>query len=260
MIRLRSMALLMGVACTLGMFTFEARAGSLEIIVTETGGLPIPIPDNSALDTDPTVGVINVALAGNTGLNFLLDNYQFTQLGANSNSPGGGNTGFVTQTGVAQLLLGGTGSITVLASDVDYQVPPAGPGTLHTSSTAEFTNATNGNTNGFQGWYNPTNTLGNKEVPSPAPVTLSTATGQPAADPHMGQTNTPIALVNPYGLTNQTVITLTGGSAGALAQDRFGGTAQTFSAPIPEPASMALMLGALPVLVFGLMRRRRAAA
>jgi hypothetical protein len=252
------MALLMGVACTLGMFAVGARAGSLEILVTESGGPTIPILDNGALDTDPTVGVINVLLQGNSGLNLLLNQYQFTQLGANSNSPGGGNTGFVTQTGVAQLLVGGTGSVTVLASDVDYNVPPAGPGTLHTSSTAEFTNATNGNTNGFRGWFNPSNTLGNKEVPSGA-ISFN-ASGQPAADPHMSQNDRGITLVHPYGLTNETVITLTGGSAGALAQDRFGGTVQTFSAPIPEPASMALMLGALPVLVFGLMRRRRAAA
>jgi hypothetical protein len=250
------MALLMGVACTLGMFAAGARAGSLEIIVTESGGAAIPIPDNSALDTDPTIGVINVDTAPATGINLLLTNYKFAQLGANSNSPGGGNTGFVTQTGVAQLLVGGTGSVTVLASDVDYNVPPAGPGTLHTSSTAEFTNATNGNTNGFKGWYNPSNTLGNKEVPSGA-ISFN-ASGQPAADPHMSQNDRGITLVNPYGLTNETVITLTGGSAGALAQDRFGGTVQT--AAIPEPASMALMLGALPVLVFGLMRRRRAAA
>jgi hypothetical protein len=200
MIRLRSMALLMGVACTLGMFAVGARAGSLEILVTESGGPTIPIPDNSALDTDPTIGVINVDTSPATGINLLLTNYQFAQLGANSNSPGSSATGFVTQTGVAQLLLGGTGSITVLASDVDFNVPPAGPGNLHTSSTAEFANATNGNTNGFQGWYNPSNTLGAKEVPSP--VTTFTATGQPAADPHMGQTNTPITLVNPYGLTN----------------------------------------------------------
>ena len=54
-------------------------------------------------------------------------------------------------------------------------------------------------------------------------------------------------------MTSRTIITLTGGSPGGLAEDRFGGTVQTFSTAIPEPASMALMLGALPVLVFGLM-------
>jgi len=257
MIRLRSMALLMGVACTLGMFAVGARAGSLEVLVTESGGPTIPIADNSALDTDPTIGVINVDTAPATGINLLLTNYKFSQLGANSNSPGGGGTGFLTQTGVAQLLLGGTGSITVVASDVDYNQPAPGPGTLHTSSTAEFTNATNGNTNTFRGWFNSNNALGGFGAP-PSPLITFTASGQPAADPHMAQNDTPITLVTPYGLTNRTIITLTGGSAGALAQDRFGGTVQT--AAIPEPASMALMLGALPVLVFGLMRRRRAAA
>jgi len=255
------MALLMGVACTLGMFAVGARAGSLEIIISESGGAVIPpITDNGALDTDPTIGVINVDTAPGSGINALLSNYQFTQLGANSNSPGGGNTGFLTQTGVAQLLVGGTGSITVIASDIDYGVPPAGPGNLHISSTAEFTNASNGNTNGFQGWFNPNPVSPGGKTPPGSPVTTFTAGGQPSADPHMGQTNTPITLVNPYGLTSQSTITLTGGSAGALAQDRFGGTVQAFTAPIPEPASMALMLGALPVLVFGLMRRRRAAA
>ena len=88
MIRLRSMALLMGVACTLGMFAVGARAGSLEILITESGGPTIPIADNSALDTDPTIGVINVDTAPPLGSTLLLANYQFTQLGADSNSPG----------------------------------------------------------------------------------------------------------------------------------------------------------------------------
>jgi len=256
------MALLMGVACTLGMFAVEARAGSLEMIVTESsGGGPITITDGGALDQDiANVGVIQV---NTTLLNALLTNYQFTLLGANSNSPGNAVTGTLTQNGTAQLVLGGTGSITVLASDIDYNSPPAGPGTFHTSATAEFTAATNGNTNTFQGWFNPNPLLPGGMTPPGSPLTTFTAANQPASDPHggpAGVTNSPITLVNPYGLTNQSVITLTGGTAGALAQDRFGGTVGTFSTAIPEPASMALMLGALPVLVFGFMRRRRAAA
>jgi len=252
------------------MFAFEARGGPLTLIITESAGpgagVPIVIPETSPLNKSTTVGVIDV---DTDALNGSLFEYKFTNLGANSNSTFATTTGFVTQSGLVQLQLGGTGSITILATDNDFNAPPVGPGILHTSSTAEFTNATNGNTNGFQGWFNPSNTLSNgtngKEVPSPAPSLLFTATGQPASDPHPrglepGTTDTNITLVHPYGLTSQSVITLTGGSAGAtMAQDRFGGTVQTFSA-IPEPASMALMLGALPVLVFGLMRRRRAAA
>jgi len=258
------MALLMGVACTLGMFAVEARAGSLEIIVQESGGAAIPITDNSALDTDPTIGVINVDTSPSSNFNPLLKNYVFTNLGANSNSTTATDTGMLTQTGVVQLKVGGTGSITALASDIDYHVPPPGSGTLHTSSTAEFTFATNGNTNGFQGWFNPTPATPGGKTPPGSPVTTFTAGNQPFADPHpgigeKGTTDMPITLVNPYGLSSQSTITLTGGSTGAQAQDRFGGTLQTLST-IPEPASMALMLGALPVLVFGLMRRRRAAA
>jgi len=257
------MALLMGVACTLGMFAFEARAGSLEIVVTETGGSPIAIADGSALDLDSRIGFINVdtrlGSSGPGGINLLLTQYQFVSLTANSNSPGEATNGLLTQNGVAQLVLGGTGSITVVASDIDFSRPAPGPGTLHTSSTAEFANATGGNTNTFRGWFNSNNALGGFGAP-PSPLTTFTASNQPAADPHMAKDDTPITLVSPYGLTNRSVITLSGGSTGALAQDRFGGTVQTFAAPIPEPASMALMLGALPVLVFGLMRRRRAAA
>jgi hypothetical protein len=263
MIRLRSTALLMGVACTLGMFTFEARGGPLTITVTESGpggSTPVSITDNGLFDLDMRLGFINVDTGSGAsqpaGINLSLKNYQFGSLSANSNSisnipPG---TGLLTQNGVVQLLAGGIGSITVVATDNAYNQPPPGPGILHTSSTAEFANATNGNTSTFQGWYNSNNALGGFGAP-PSPLTTFTASGQPASDPHMGQTNTAVTLVNPYGLTSQSVITLTGG---AQAQDRFGGTVQTLS--IPEPASMALMLGALPVLVFGLMRRRRAAA
>jgi len=279
MIRLRSMALLMGVACTLGLFAVEARAGSLQVTVIESGpggGTPVTVVDNGLFDLDGRFGFINVdtgqGAAQPAGINTLLANYQLNSLSVSSNSisnipPG---SGLLTQNGAAQLLAVGTGSISIVASDNAFNQPPPGPGILHTAATAIFSNATNGNTNGFQGWYNPSNKLFDPTVPGQgmdvpsSPPTLFTAAHQPMSDSHpngsdsplFGETNNPISLVNPYGLTSRTVITLTGG---AQAQDVFGGTVQTVST-IPEPASMALMLGALPVLVFGLMRRRRADA
>src|SRR4051812_9290248 len=95
-------ALFMAVA--LGAWPGIARAGSLEMIVTETGGPALPIPDNGALDTDPAVGVINV---DTTLFNQLLVNYQFTSLATNSNSPGSTASGFLSQSGGVQLLPGG---------------------------------------------------------------------------------------------------------------------------------------------------------
>ena len=81
---------------------FEDRCllGSLELIIAESAGPTIPITDNGALDTDPTVGVINV---NTTLLNLSLVNYQFTALGSNSNSPGTAAIGFLSQNGTAQL-------------------------------------------------------------------------------------------------------------------------------------------------------------
>jgi len=232
-----------------------ARAGSLELLVTETGGPTIPITDNGGLDTDPTVGVINV---NTTLLNLSLVNYDFTVLGANSNSPGTSALGFLSQSGTGQLLPGGTGSVTVLASDVDYSLPNVPPGTMHSSASNTYTNATAGNTNTFQSWFNGSNTLGAKETPSPI-VTLTSSAANPNSQSG-DAAPTPVSLNTPYGLTNEKVITLTGGSPGAQAQDQYTGSTTITGSIIPEPSSMALMLAALPVWIFGVMRRRKAKA
>lgn len=251
--------IVLGVVCGLGMILCSggvARAGSLEMLVTETSGPTIPITDNGGLDTDPTVGVINV---NTTLLNLSLVNYQFTVLGSNSNSPGTEANGFLSQSGTAQLLLGGTGSITVLASDVDYSHPSIPPGSMASSASNTFTNATSGNTNTFQSWFNGSNTLAAKETPSPIVTLTSTAVNPNSQSGDAAPT--PVSLNIPYGLTNEKVITLTGGSLGALAQDQYSGsTTIKGSAVIPEPSSMALMLAALPVWIFGVMRRRKAKA
>jgi hypothetical protein len=55
-----------------------------------------------------------------------------------------------------------------------------------------------------------------------------------------------------YGLTNQTVITMTG-AGGDLV---FGGS--TVITSIPEPASMSLLALGLPLTFWTLIRRRRA--
>lgn len=252
MIRLRSMALLMGVACTLGLFAFEARAGSLEILVTETGGPTIPVTDNGALDTDPTVGIINT---NTTLLNLSLVNYQFTNLSAASNSPGSSSAAFLVQQGTAALIPGGTGSLDVLASDVDYSLP-AGARTMASSASNTFTNATAGNTDTFQSWFNGTNGLAAQETPSPMVVLTSSAANPNSQAADAAPVSVP--LTSPYGLTNEKVVTLTGGTPGAAAHDAWTGATVILASPIPEPASMSLMLGVLPVIVLA-MRRRKAA-
>jgi hypothetical protein len=262
-LHLRSTGLVLGLVCGLGMFLCSgaaARAATLEIDVKESAGPDgtIKILDNMGLDTDPTVGIINV----NTALlNLSLFNYQFTTLGANSNSPGTAVTGFLSQSGVAQLLIGGTGSISILASDINYNLPNIPPGTMVGSASSTFTNATAGNTDTFQSWFNGNNALGAKTPPGPRVVLTSTALNPNSQSADTAPT--PITLVNPYGLTNEKVITLTGGTPGgapsALAQDGYSAST-TITGAVPEPTSMALMLAALPVWIFGVMRRRKAKA
>jgi len=250
------MALLMGVACTLGMFTFEARGGPLTITVQETGGLPITIQDGGALDLD--LAEVGVILVNTTLLNAdpELINYRFAALGANSNSPGNTADGFLSQNATVQLRLGRTGDVTVIASDNSYNFPNGLTRTMNSSASSTYTNATAGNKEVFTSWFNPNSTVGAKQIAS-LDVTNTSSAANPNSQSGDAPPTTPLPLTNPYGLTNQMVITLTGGSAGGLAQNQYSGSTAV-TASIPEPASMTLMLGVLPVLVFG-MRRRKAA-
>jgi len=250
--------LLLGVACGLGMIALgasEARAASLTITVSESvGGGGLSIADNTALDTNPAIGVIDV----NVGLlNPSLNNYQFTSLSANSNAPGTAAVGSLNESGTAQLLLGGAGSITVMSSDIDYNLPTGPNGTLNSSSGSTFTHSDAGNTQTFTSWFNPPVATINQQV-VPSPTVTNTSNGVDPNSQSSPTVSVPIALATPYGLTNSATITLTGGTTGALSQDAFSGSTTVHSSVIPEPASMALMFLALPVIV-GAIRRRKAA-
>jgi hypothetical protein len=247
--------LLMGVACGLGMMALaasEARAASLIITVSESvGGASVTIDDNGALDTNLAIGVIDVA-AGS--LNGNLNNYTFSGLSASSNSPGDPTQAFLKQLGTAVLNDGGTGSVTVLASDVDYNIPGAGPGSLFSSASNTYTNAANGDSQGFTSWFNPSNALGATEVTSPT-VTL-TALTPPNPNSHSGDAaTTPVTLTVPYGLTNSTTLTLTV----AGSSNQFTGATTITASAIPEPASLALLASAVPFTLLGAYRRRIAA-
>jgi hypothetical protein len=244
------------IACGLSVLALtaaEARATSLTLTVTESsGGATVSILDNTALDSNPTVGVIDVLTSG---LNPLLSNYLFTALGATSNAPGNSTQAMLAQDGTARLIAGvGTGSISITASDVDYNLPSGPGGFLRSSASDTYTNAPTGDSHAFTSWFNPSNALNARDVPSPT-VTLL-AVDPPYPNSHSGDaTPTPVTLTTPYGLTSTAVLTLTGGTPGLPAQIQYTGST-TISA-IPEPASLALMLTAVPVTLFGALRRPR---
>lgn len=249
--------LLMGVACGLSMLALTvpgARAGSLQITVTESvGGFSLVITDNGAFDQNLAVGVIN-ADVNNPAFNPLMTNYNLLALAAESNSPGDPDQATLFQSGTATLLAGGTGSLSILATDVDYNLPAAGPGNMASSSTANYTNAANGNPSAFTSWFNvppPVNLLDQKQVPSPTVTLLASSPPNPNA--HAGNAAlTPITISHPFGLTNETVLTL------SVVGSRNQFTGATVITAIPEPASFALLLTAVPVTLIAASRRRKA--
>jgi hypothetical protein len=231
----------------------EVRAGSIELLITESGGPTIPVTDNGGLDTNPTIGVIDI---NTTLLNLILVNYQFTALGAQSNSPGALSIGTISQGGTVQLLTGGTGSITVLATDVDYTLPGGSSRTLLSSASDTYTNADKGSSQGFTSWFNSSNLLGAKDIGSPTVTLTSSAPLVPNS--HSGDAApTAVPLTTPYGLTDQMVFTLTGGTPGALAQLQFSGSTVVTDAAVPEPASLILMMTAIPVVAALRVTRHR---
>jgi len=248
-----------GIACALMLAAnvSNARAGSLELLVTESGGPTIPIADGSVFDLSPLPGVITV---DTFLLNGLLTSYQFSDLGALSNALTAGAVASLSQTGTVELMFGTAGGpLSVVATDNDWNSPVGGVATLSSSTSNTFTHTDAGNTQTFQSWYNPSNALAGMEVPSS--LLLLTSTGA-APNSHADDSpDTLAASAKPFGLTNELIINLTGGTSTAQSKDQFtGSTTLITSGAVPEPASLALMAIGLPLTVIGIRYRRRKTA
>jgi len=254
--RLSRKRLLMGVACGLGMLALasgQARAGTLEIVISE-GGTSFDILDNGPLDTNPATNLIQ---ALGTGLVF--PDFKVVGLNASTNNPGADNPiGAVLTVGAEiQRTTGGAAqSITITVTDEDY-VLPAGPKLLSSSASGTYTNTAAGDSQTFTSWFNPSNTAFAKDPPPSGPLTfLSTGAGVNSHSNSVAAISVGSAAT--YGLTNETVLTMAGASAGSTPDMVIGGTTQVLG--VPEPASIAIMLPALPVVIMGWLRHRKARA
>lgn len=233
-----------------------AVAGPLTLYVTETGGPTTVIVDGGLLDLNPLAGEINVDLVA---LNSLLTNYKFTGLSSSSNSLTPGQTADLSLTGTVQLIAGANSiPITIMASDVNY-LQPVGPlGILSSSGSVTFSNSPIGDSQGFQSWYNPNNTLGATQIASPNILLQSGKNPQPNSSSSTAlDLGTPPVATN-YGLTNQVTIQLSGGTLTSPSQSQFTGA--TSLQAVPEPAGVALSLIALPGIFFYVRHQRRRAS
>jgi len=269
-----------GVAYGLAMLALAgqaARAGNVTIYITEAGLAPVVFDFTSPLANPITPGDMNHVLADangvgvgslNTTLAGLGYDFQFQSLQANSNLPGTGPLGaqlFMTGDIIRSTAGGGDKTIQIDVSQNDFFTNPAG--TLHYSATALFTNTNAGNSQLGTGYFNTNNMQ--DDTTGPKTSTLNFVSTGPAANSHPGPGETGSSSVDvnsspPFSLTGRLVITLSGGlvlGENNPPHDQFG-LSTTVTTAVPEPASIALLGGGLPVAIVMLswLRRRRAAA
>jgi hypothetical protein len=152
--------------------------------------------------------------------------------------------------------------VTILTTHDTYTLPPAaGAAMLSQSTSGTYTFTTAGNTQTSQSWYSPTNTANSTAPPGTPPVVISIpSTGSTNASLGSPTVSTLVApYVVPYALTNRMIIDVTGnaGNSSILQVN-----SATTLASVPEPASMVVFLTGipLPIVLAGLLRRRRAVA
>lgn len=249
----RGLFLALGLAALMGLSAREARAENVTLVLSWTGhSLTIDQFSPFAL-AGSTADSLNVDTTSPTGLNNFLAThgsaFTFTSLSASSNNPGDPTGSVLRETGAAVLSQAGDTTIMV-NSFQDGFTSPNGSGTLRSTSTANYTNVSPGTT---------TTQSSLDATLTPMAVYMSTGIVNNSHSNGLGDTAAATGSVAGYTLDNSATITLAG-SIATTPTDQFA-VAATFNT-VPEPASLVMMLTGvpLPLVVVGLLRRRRAKA
>jgi hypothetical protein len=217
----------------------RADAGSITLDVDLNGTVIF-----STTSSSPNTTISDVSSAANAALLGAHSIYRFVSLGGSSNFPGDGE-GFLQVNSQIKITSGAnTASLSVDAFQSGFTAPTGPSGTVthgaggSTSPSASGSIESWGNFNGT-----PTTTL---------------AFAAPAAS-FSGNTSMPVAPVpTGYELSVHQEYQLAGSSVGSTA----GMTSTTTVTAIPEPASLTMLLTGLPMplVLVGLLRRRKAKA
>jgi hypothetical protein len=263
----RGLFLAMGLAALMGLMASEAHAANLVLTVyagSGTGGAVIFGPQNGGTQSlNGDVGTLNTNLA-TAGYGA----YSFSSLGASSNNPGTTTNGFILVTGnmsVAAGMTGGVGGtqgadspITIVVTESGFFSPASATGNQLTDvGQSNYVNTATDSTTMDTGTFNTS--------PSTPTFTLTSPAGPVFPGQSGNESVTLGAYTTPYSLTSESVISLSpgvGASSTNPASLGFSNKVLVVSAAVPEPASIVMMLTGmpLPLVVMGLLRRRRGAA
>jgi hypothetical protein len=217
-----------------------------------------PILSTSALNTSVNPDQIVVSAAFNTSATGVsitglqsttTSNAAFTQLG-------------IQATATVQGASTDSYTVTIVTSHDQYNLP-VGPAAMlgqSQSGTYTFTNA--GNTQAFNSWYNPGSALGVTTGPNPGTQTINIpAAGQfpnSASSPTATTTFSPF--LQPYTLTNRIILNIKGNGNVVTPNSIASFQGSTTIMAVPEPASLVMFLTGLPMplMVLGMLRRRKA--
>jgi hypothetical protein len=226
-----------------------ARAESITMTITDSTGSflvdVIATPGATTYNVDAFgLSVINSVLASQGS------EYQFFSLGGSSNFPGNSLQGNLVLTGeVHSVVGGGTDSfLQITESESPFTSPTGAFGTLMSASTGNFTNELAGFGHTASSQFNGTSTPIYSVLSSGALVNPEGGTGSVGVTP----------VSSSYTLTNIITFGLTP-AVGNDVIDSFSATATITS--VPEPASLVLLsIGAAPLLILGVARRRQRAS
>jgi hypothetical protein len=267
MTKLRGLFLALGLTALLGLSAREVNAETLTITVSYGGS------DYTFTGTSNGVTVPDNAI--NNDLNG--SGYSFSSLGGTSNYPGssGAVGGYITDSGTLSYsstdytsasgatITGGPGGVlTITITESGFTSPASGSGmTLVNAPTSDFSGTGAGGTTPLTptyqqdtGTYKPDN-----GATTSTPTTTMVSNGT-ASDDHSDSSSTGVGpYVTSYTLTIIQTVDLTQRST-SVAADAIGGKVSLVT--VPEPASLIMMVTGmpLPLVVMGLLRRRRAAA
>jgi hypothetical protein len=238
----------------MGLMANEARAGVISMSI-DLGGGPVSIDGFATVQTANVYGLDIVGL--NAALAAAGSAYQFASLGGDSNQGLPSNAteadlnmhgGLFHQDGV-----GGSNFFLKLFITQDGWAAPTGSGTLASSSTGNFNNQTAGGGHEATSEYNPA-------VPGPVagPYSVLSTTTDP--NPQGGMASVAVSpVVALFTLQNTITFALTPNGT-LTVSDGFSVETKLTAAAVPEPASVVMMVTALPLplLFMGMLRRRSA--